>query len=70
MNSKQVRSLQSGNVVHWNDPDNGICSRTLKIKTIEVMEDEEENDEDHVLSIIDEDGSELDCLASELSLIN
>jgi hypothetical protein len=69
MNSKQVRALTPGDQVHWTDPDADLCSKTITIQTIEVCEDEDENDEDHVIFITDTDGGELECNASELTKV-
>lgn len=62
MTLKEVRALHRGDEVWWEDPDNGACSRHYKILEIEVIDIEEE-----VVSIRDEDGSVLECFASELS---
>ncbi|MHC4121679.1 MAG: hypothetical protein ACYSWO_29755 [Planctomycetota bacterium] len=54
-----LASLQPGDEVYWDDPDNGTCSRTIVIADITV------NGE--IVSITGQDGSELECFASELS---
>ena len=35
-----IYALDNGDEVKWNDPDDGLCSRTLKIRTIEFPTDE------------------------------
>ena len=52
------KNLTSGDVVTWCDPDNGECSRTLTIKSIEYCGDH--------LIIIDTNGGELHCYPDEL----
>jgi hypothetical protein len=34
------RKLQRGDEVTWNDPDEGLCTRTGKVLTIEYLEDD------------------------------
>jgi hypothetical protein len=60
MTLDQVRNLHPGDQVTWNDPDDGLCSKTAVIGSIEV-------DDDTVISIIWQDGGELECYAHELS---
>lgn len=59
MTKKQVKQLHSGDEVYWNDPDNGTCSRVLKIHSIEVHED--------VAIIQDVSGAVVECFIKELS---
>lgn len=59
MTKKQVKELHSGDEVFWNDPDNGTCSRVLKIHSIEVHGD--------VAVIQEVDGSVVECFIKELS---
>jgi len=59
MTVKQLKKLRTGDEVFWTDPDNGICSRTLTISSIEVM--------GTVVTIVDTDGDTLECFARELS---
>lgn len=58
MTMEQVRRLHAGDEVHWNDPDDGICSRTLTIKSIEVKGE-------HVC-VEDADGAVVECFPREL----
>jgi hypothetical protein len=51
--------LHSGDEVTWNDPDNGICSRTGIIQSIECTED--------MAKIVWVGGDYLECFLSELS---
>lgn len=56
-----VYSLHKGDTVHWNDPDNGLCSKDIVIETIEYYSGEDIT-EDTVLI-----NGELMCFVSELS---
>jgi len=38
MTMESAKELQEGNEVHWTDPDEGICSRYITIKSIEIEE--------------------------------
>lgn len=60
MNSKKVRKLKSGDEVYWNDPDGGLCSRVLKIQSIEFIWPE-------AVRILAIDGSTLEAFIWELS---
>ena len=59
MKTKDVKKLKQGDEVTWNDPDDGLCTRTLTIGSIKVTGD--------VIRILDKDGGYLECLAKELS---
>lgn len=59
MRINNVKKLHRGDEVYWNDPDKGTCSRILKILKIEVTS--------NVVHITEEDGSEVECYARELS---
>jgi hypothetical protein len=61
MNIKDVRKLRKDDEVYWNDPDNGLCSKTIKIATVEVRLP------CYTVIITGDDGSYLECFASELS---
>jgi len=52
-------SLQPGDEVTWNDPDDGACTRTLTIRSIEYRPD--------MVQITDTDGGYLECFLEELS---
>ena len=52
-------NLHSGDEVKWNDPDNGLCSRTGIIQSIEY--------DDNVAKIVWVGGDYLECYVSELS---
>lgn len=58
MTNKQARKLQVGDEVFWTDPDHGLCSRIIKIKSIEFWGD---------MIAIDGVDEELECFACELS---
>lgn len=60
-----IATLKPGDRVTWNDPDDGLCSRTVAIKSIEIQYDEDTGDIEHV-AITDVDGSDLECLPDEL----
>jgi len=55
---KQVKQLQSGDEVYWNDPDE-TCSRILKIHSIEVHGD--------VAVIQEVSGAVVECFIKELT---
>lgn len=59
MDLNQVSELHPGDEVFWNDPDEGSCSRIIKIQSIRV------NGE--IVILTDEDGSTLECFADELA---
>lgn len=61
MNIKDVLKLRKDDEVYWNDPDNGLCSKTLKILKIEVRKPLQ------TVIITDVNGDTLECFASELS---
>jgi len=48
----------TGDEVFWNDPDNGICSKYIKILQIEYIGE--------VVRIMDYDGNILECFLEEL----
>ena len=54
----EVKQLQIGDEVFWNDPDNGLTSRSVIIQSIEVKGE--------IVCIYDRDGDNLECFASEL----
>ena len=59
MTRRQVQQLRPGDQVHWDDPDNGLCSKTITIQEIEATGD--------IVHITDISGGELECYAKELS---
>jgi hypothetical protein len=52
--------IQTGDEVFWTDPDQGKCSRHLIVQTIEIRQCMS-------VRIVDVEGGELECFASELS---
>ena len=58
MTHKQVKQLRPGDAVYWQDPDDGLCSRTLDIASITVIGE--------TVQITDTDGTYLECYADEL----
>lgn len=64
MTHTEVSKLQPGDEVFWNDPDEGACSRYLQIQTIDVHPD---NGDLTVVSIMEVDGSVVECFAKELA---
>lgn len=62
MTLRQVRKLRNGDEVFWNDPDEGKCSKTITIQTIEIHGE--------VIRITGNDTqgyTELECFPRELS---
>jgi len=57
---KSKEKYHKGDEVHWTDPDEGACSRTLQINTIEYLPDD-------VVRITGNNGVFLECLLSELT---
>lgn len=66
MTRDEVLSLNPHDQVYWNDPDDGSCSRFYYIVTIDHS-GPHDDDDDPIVKILDEDGSCLECYASELS---
>ena len=67
MTVSQVRALQPGDEVKWNDPDRGLCSRVIKIFAVEVCSDgENDNEDDVIIKICDTDGDYVEVFAHEL----
>lgn len=66
MTIEQVKQLHSGDQVFWNDPDNGLCSRHFCISSVCIRPPVLDRDDD-IITIVDKDGSALECFASELS---
>ena len=54
-----VKKLQPGDRVYWNDPDNGLCSGIKIIKTITVKDDR--------YVTIESEGGLFECFPNELS---
>ena len=63
MTYNEAKQLHPGDEVYWNDPDDGACSRHLTILTIDVHPD---NGPDTVVSIMEVDGSVVECFLKEL----
>ena len=57
MTLNEVRQLHNGDEVWWDDPE-GLTSRSYNIRLIRVVGE--------VVTIMDVDGSVLECFASEL----
>ena len=53
--------LRKGRRIYWNDPDNGACSRWLKIASVKL------NENDYSFSIETKEGDVVEGLWSELS---
>ncbi len=61
MTLSEVRKLHTDDEVYWTDPDGEVnLSKMLHISSISI-------DEDNVITIIDKDGSCIECFAEELS---
>ena len=58
---EEVKNLQKGDEVHWEDPDKGLCSRYIIIQDIEISEDNK------IVKIWGKDGDYLECFPCELS---
>ena len=54
----EVKKLQNGDEVFWNDPDKGLFSRYITIQSVQVKGE--------VVCIRGKDGDELECFAHEL----
>ena len=68
MKLSEVRKLQNGDEVFWNDPDDGLTSRHITIQSIKVLApDDGEEYGDEIVCITGQDGDELECFAHELS---
>lgn len=67
MTIDQVRQLKPGDIVTWNDPDGGICSRTSQIRYVRLAHDEDLEPEEMAVSIEWANGGYIQCFASELS---
>lgn len=63
MTYKEVKRLRNGDEVYWNDPDEGVCSRYLQIQSVDVGAD---NGDLTVVSIMEIDGSVVECFLKEL----
>jgi hypothetical protein len=61
MTAEEIEKLHSGDEITWNDPDNGICSKTGIILDIEFLPD------DQIATITFQDGSYIQCFYNELS---
>ncbi len=59
MTHNEVAKLHTGDEVYWNDPDNGACSRPIKIGDVWV--------EGEVVLIRENNGEVLSCFPEELS---
>jgi len=59
MKIKEIKKLKIGDEVRWTDPDNNLCSKTLKIVGIRIN--------GHIICITDMLGNYLECFAKELS---
>lgn len=57
-----VFNLHSGDEVTWNDPDDGLCSRTARIRGVNVYDRI-----DGVIELLWEDGTSQEMFACELS---
>ena len=57
-----VFNLHLGDEVTWNDPDNGLCSRTARIRCVKVYDRI-----DGFIELLWEDGTPQEMFACELS---
>jgi hypothetical protein len=65
MNLSEVRKLDVGDEVRWNDPDNALCSGVYRVQEI-VTPTCRVDTEDSVLVVTDGDGHCAEVFASEL----
>jgi hypothetical protein len=63
MTIDQVRKLQPGNNIRWNDPDHGLCSRDIVVKSFTIEEG------DDIISLYGQEDDYLQCFAHELTLL-
>ncbi len=66
MTAGQVLKLNPHDEVFWTDPDEGVCSRYVKILSIDHRGPHDDPN-DPVVRITEMDGSVIECYASELS---
>lgn len=59
MRIETIKKLKPGDEVFWNDPDEGTCSRMLKIHSIKIVPP-------NVVHIEEVDGSYVEVFAREL----
>lgn len=63
MKITDVKNLKAGDKVYYNDPDDGIRSGVVTIKTISIVRD-------RWITIENENGFKIECIPSEISLSN
>lgn len=56
-------NLNPGDEVYWNDPDEGVCSKHITIRTVEYHG---QVGDDCIIQLTGVDGSDLECFAHEL----
>ena len=59
MTDAELVKLDHGDEVRWQDPDEEVCSRIIKISSIRVVGE--------IVQITDNHGRYLECFANELS---
>lgn len=63
----KLKDLKPGMMVRWKDPDEGKCSRDLKVLSVQAMfEPKEKPSEEHAVRIKATDGWEAEVLLQEL----
>ena len=62
MTFRDAQKLKSGDKVFWTDPDDGLCSRVVRVEAARVVGE--------FVYLKDEDGSELQAFPHELSFVN
>ena len=60
MKIQDIKKLNRGDKVFWNDPDEGACSRIYDIKTVKIFNP-------NLVEIEDKNGDVLECPPSELA---
>lgn len=61
-NEDETIEIKAGDLVKWNDPDGGICSKLGIVLQITIKGE--------IVHIVWADGSDLDCLTTELQRIS
>ena len=60
MTLEEVARLHPGDEVHWEDPDEGMCSKTGNVVYVSM------NTDNSVVVVLFTDGTYLECFPSEL----
>ena len=74
MKPSEIIQLNKGDKVFWTDPDRGLCSKYIVIETSSIAGEDEDSDDhefygDEVVTLLGQNGDELECYAHELNII-